>query len=474
MTLRKYIGSRAFYRQVCAVAFPSVMTQLITTFVSLLDNVMISSVSTEALVGVSIVSQFMMIFQCAIFGAVGAAGIFTAQYFGKKDVQGVVFTVRFKLILNLACALIGIGVFLLFGDTLIASFLHESDDVGDLALAMRYAKEYLAVMLIGLVPFSLSQAYSATMRETGELRVPMCASIIAVISNTVGNAILIFGLFGIPPMGALGAAISTVLARLLEFSILAVYAHTKKERCPWANKAVRGVYLPLPLFAVILRKAIPLMVSEFFWSLAVTLCNQCYSMRGIEAVASQTIVSTVQNLMNAVVFGVGVSITIVVGNLLGANEIKAAEDSARKMRALAVAIGMLAGVWMVVLSPALPALFSETGRVASLATYMLIIAGISMPMIAYSQSAYFTLRTGGKVLHTFLFDTVFMWGCVVPAAWILAYLTDAPIETIYAVCVLLEIFKSLIGALLVRYVKWANHLVGEPSDAAAPEPEVIL
>jgi Na+-driven multidrug efflux pump len=120
----------------------------------------------------------------------------------------------------------------------------------------------------------------------------------------------------------------------------------------------------------------------------------------------------------------------------------------------------------VVLSPALPALFSETGRVASLATYMLIIAGISMPMIAYSQSAYFTLRTGGKVLHTFLFDTVFMWGCVVPAAWILAYLTDAPIETIYAVCVLLEILKSLIGALLVRYVKWANHLVGEPSDAA--------
>ena len=461
LKLDKYVGDKEFYRRIFRISVPMMVANAITNFVSFLDNIMISSIGTEALAGVSIVNQFVFMFQIVIFGAVSAASIFTAQYVGSGDREGVTNTFRFKMYLNLLCGAICIGVFLLFGDGLIQMFLHEGEDTGNLELAMAYAKEYLTITVIGLLPFALSQVYASTMRETGNVIVPMYASIVAVATNCIGNVILIFGLLGAPALGPAGAAIATVISRFLELAILAIYAHLHNETCYYANKCFQTYKIPKDLVGQIMVKGIPIMLNEFFWSLAITMRSQSYSTRGLDAVAAQTIATTVFSVMSVVYMSVGSAIAIIVGNQLGAGEIDEAEDTACKMRSFGVAVGLACGALTAALSPVFPLLFSASEGVTPIARFMLIITGVIMPFASYCHSAYFTLRTGGKVVITVLFDAVWMWACVVPLSVILAQFTSMSIYPLYTLCMMTEVLKATLGMILLKKVKWAQKLVGD-------------
>ncbi|MBO5897376.1 MAG: MATE family efflux transporter, partial [Clostridia bacterium] len=206
--IKSYVGDLAFYRTVLAVAIPMMVQNGITNLVNLLDNVMVGRLSTEAMSGVSIVNQFVFIFNLLIFGAVSAAGIFTAQFHGSRDVDGERYTFRFKFLINLLASALGIAVFAAFDDALIQWFLQMENQAGELdpVLTLAHGKEYLWIMLLGLVPYAISQAYASNMRETGHTVVPMVASTCAVATNFVLNAVLIFGLLGAPALGVQGAA----------------------------------------------------------------------------------------------------------------------------------------------------------------------------------------------------------------------------------------------------------------------------
>ena len=459
MTLtKKLVGDKAFYKMILGIALPIMIQNGITNFVSLLDNIMVGRLGTEQMSGVSIVNQFIFVFTLVLFGAVSGAGIFTAQFFGKRDNVGVQSTFRFKLVSNLFLALLGITVFILFDDNLISLFLHDGESSGNLALTLEYGKNYLHIMLIGIFPFSVSMAYASTMRETGDTVMPMLASIAGVATNTLLNWVLIFGFLGFPALGVRGAAIATVISRFVELSVLVIYAHTHTERFPYLVGAFRAFSIPTALFFKIVKKALPIMANEFFWSLAITMRNQCYSVRGLDAVAAQNISSTLVNLTNVVYMAIGSSIGIVVGKMLGAGEIKRAKDTARKMIAFAVVMALLMGILLSGAAFVFPMIYNTAESVKSLATYMMIISAIAMPFSAFAFSVYFTLRSGGQVLVTILFDSVFMWGFVIPISVVLAYFTSLPIYTLFAICQLIEFVKLGIGLLLVEKVNWARQL----------------
>lgn len=464
MKLKQYFGDRAFYRTVLTVAAPIMVQNGVTNLVNVLDNIMVGSLGTEQMSGVSIVNQFIFIFNLLVFGAVSAAGIFTAQYFGVGNKEGVRDTFRFKFLINLLIGVLGIGTLWLFGDALIGIFLHEGSAEGDLALTLAYGKEYLLLMLIGLVPFAMTQVYASTMRETGENMMPMIASIVAVVVNFVFNTILIFGTFGAPALGVKGAAIATVISRFVELAILVIYAHTHKEKCAFADGAFRTLKIPSRLAGQIALKGLPLMLNEFFWALAVTLRNQCYSTRGLDAVAAQNIDATLINLFSVVYMSLGTAIAIIVGNKLGAGKIEEAKDTDRKMIAFSVlcALGMailLAGVAFL-----FPMLYNTTAAAREISTYMILISGLLMPFNAFSHAAYFTLRSGGQVMITVLFDSVYMWGVVLPTSLLLTHLTGMDIRWLFLACQGVESIKFLPGIFLLRRGTWANQLVkGEES-----------
>ena len=459
--LSRYIGDKAFYRTVLGIAIPMIIQNGITNLVNLLDNAMVGQVSTTAFSGVSIVNQFIFIFNLLIFGAVSAAGIFTAQFHGSNDVEGERHTFRFKILVNLFAGILGVAIFILFDDELIKLFLQMESGSVDLSPeeALFYGKQYLWPMLVGLIPYALSQAYASTMRETGKTVVPMAASLAAVVTNFVLNGILIFGLFGAPALGVLGAAIATVVARFVELFTLVIWGHTHREECPYLVGAYRSVYIPRDLFGKIAVKGLPLMVNEFFWATAVTIRNQSYSTCGLEVVAAQNIAITIINLFSVVYLSLGSAIAIVVGNQLGAGEIEKARDTDRKMIAFSVTCAAVIGLFMCCLAPVFPLMYKAPDSVRGLATFMLVVNGCSMPFFSFAHAAYFTLRSGGRVGITFLFDSVYMWSIVVPTVVVLANFTDISIYWLFIAGTVVEILKCVLGAICLKKVNWARQLV---------------
>lgn len=460
MNLKKFVGDRKFYRSVLAIAVPMMIQNGITNFVSLLDNIMVGRLGTEAMSGVSIVNQFIFVFNLLIFGAISAAGIFTAQYHGQGDMEGVRNTFRFKILINTVACLVGIAVFALLDDFLISTFLHSGSETGDLALTLEYGKEYLFVLLFGLLPYAFSQAYASTMRETGETLVPMVASIAAVATNFIFNILLIFGYLGFPALGVVGAAVATSLSRFVELAILLLWGHTHREKCAFLVHAYRSLLIPKTLAVQIAVKGLPLMFNEFFWSLSVTVRNQCYSVHGLDVVAAQNISTTIFNVFNVIYMALGMSVAIIIGNLLGAGKIEEAKDQDRKLMAFSAASGVLIGILMSLTAAIFPQVYETTDTVRQLASYMMIISAITMPFCSFANAAYFTLRSGGKVSVTIIFDSVYMWALVVPLAFVLSLFKDTvSIQAMFAICSATELIKAFFGFILLRKGTWARKLV---------------
>ena len=458
---RKYIGDKAFYRMVLGIAVPIMLQNGVTSFVNMLDNLMVGSLGTEAMSGVSIVNQFIFVFNLLIFGAVSAAGIFTAQYYGSKNTEGVRHTFRIKLLVNALAVLLGVGAFLLFGDDLIRLFLHQGDGEGDLALTFSYAKDYLVIMLIGFVPYALSQVYASTMRETGEPVWPLIAGVVAVATNGALNAVFIFAL----GLGVKGAAIATVVSRFAEALLLMAWSHRHVDRCSYLKGAYTSLYIPRTLVKRIVLGGLPLMANELLWSLAITVRSQCYSTRGLDVVAAMNISNTVYNVFSVIYLAMGSAIAIIIGNLLGAGKTELAKETDRKLIAFSVFCGACTGVLILLVAPAFPLLYETSATVQSLATYLMVIQALVIPFDAFTNAAYFTIRSGGQILVTMLSDSVFMWVVVVPVCCLLAYLTPLSIFALFAICHGCDCLKALFGCVLLRRDTWARRLVSEDENA---------
>lgn len=465
--IKKYIGDKSFYKHVLAISLPIMIQNGITNLVNLLDNIMVGRLGTEAMSGVSIVNQFIFIFNLLIFGAISAAGIFTAQYYGLGDKIGIRDTFRFKFLINLAAGIAGVAIFLLFDEELINLFLHTSENVGDLALTLEYGKQYLLVMLIGLIPYAISQVYASTMRETGDTVMPMIASFAAVGINFVLNIVLIFGYLGAPALGVKGAAIATVVSRFAELLVLVIYAHLKKDKFSYLVGAYRSFAIPKNLFRTIMIKGIPLMLNEFFWAVAMTMRNQCYSTRGLDVVAAQNISATMFNLLSVVYISLGTAIAIIVGALLGSGKLEEAKDADRKLLVFSVLCGIAVAMILIISAFIFPRLYETTDTVRELASYMMIISALTMPFSAFANAAYFTLRTGGKVFITILFDSFYMWTVVVPTVAIFAYATKVGILALFAIGQGVDIFKVIFGGILIKRGSWLKTLVSKSDSSAS-------
>ena len=459
MKQHKYFGDKPFYRRVFAVMIPVLIQQVITNFVSLLDNLMVGQIGTEPMSGVAIVNQLFFVFALSIFGGMAGPGIFTAQYYGSEDDEGVAHTFRVKWWVGVIAAAIFAVIFLLKGTPLIQLFLHEGEAGLDLNATLHYGQQYLHVILLQMLPFVVVQVYASTLRETGETVVPMTAGLIAVGVNLVFNYILIFGKLGAPVLGVRGAAIATVLARVTECAIVVIWTHRHTEKCRFIVGVYRSFRVPADLVGRIVKMGFPLLVNELLWSMGMTMLNQCYSLRGLEVISALNISSTISNLFFCAFFSMGTTVSIMIGQLLGAGKTEQAIREDRWLITFSVLLCTAVGVVMAVIAPLVPELYNTSAPVKSLAAEFLLVCAAMMPFNAFTNACYFTLRSGGKTLITFLFDSAFVWGVCVPTAFILSRYTAMPILTMYILVQCLEFIKCVVGWLLVRSRRWVNNLV---------------
>lgn len=446
---------------VLGVAMPIMIQNGITNFVSLLDNIMVGQVGTEQMSGVAIVNQLLFIYNLCIFGGVSGAGIFTAQYFGQGNDEGVRNTFPLQALDRRDPDGSGNHYFPWCARASDSSLPDRRSGKPDmnatLAYGISYMKRHAGRTSAVPVCAALCQHAARMRRDDASDE----AGITAVFVNLIFNYILIYGKFGAPQLGVVGAAVATVLSRYVEMAIVLIRTHGNKEKYRFTKHLYRTIRVPAALTKQILIKGTPLMLNETFWAGGVAILMQCYSVRGLNVVAAMNISNTISNLFNVVFIALGDSVAIIVGQLLGAGRMEEAKDTDTKLITFSVLLCIVIGALMALVAPIFPRLYNTTDEVRHMAAIFIVEVAMFMPVNAFLHASYFTLRSGGKTIITFLFDSVFIWVVSVPVAFCLSRFTGLSIYAIYFMVMSVDLIKCVIGFVLVKKGVWLQNIVAE-------------
>ena len=456
--MRKFIGSKSFYKEVIAIILPIMIQQGITTFVGLLDNVMVGQLNGDAISGVAIANQIMFIVNICFIGGLAGPGIFVSQYFGAKDENSLKEAFRVKVILTIFVTIVSMSLLIVFKEPLIRAFAKSDSGASGVynERVIKYGVDYLSILIFSLPIFGVIQLFASTFREIKETKVPMFAGIVAVVVNMTFNAVLIFGYLGFPKLEVRGAAIATVIARVFELGVLLYIAYSRKM--VFTQDIYKKFKISKQRFKTILKKTIPLLTNELLWSSSTTIILFAYSQRGTSVVEAFTISNTVANLFFIIFGALATGISVMVGNELGANQIELAKDNAYKLLFFALVTCLSFGVILAVIAPFAPLLYNVSAAVRWQATQFMWVVAALMWVFAFNAGIFFILRAGGMVIITFVFDALFAWVIAVPIALILSIYTDIPILLVYAIVEGVSLFKALFGIHLIKDGKWARNL----------------
>lgn len=455
--MKGLIGTKSFYKTLFAISFPIVLQQLLTSSLQLIDNLMVGSLGELAIGSVSVVNQLYFVIILITFGALGGAGIYTAQYFGSGEYEKLKQTFRFKLIIALLLVILSLLAFTFLGRFLIGLFTENE-------ITIDGGMTYLNIVKWSMLPWAFSIAISTTFREIGITKQLLGITLGAIITNTVLNYLLIFGNFGFPELGIAGAAYGTLASRFVEFGLMFVLLVRKGKIFNTAPKDIFKIN-SLVLKGIIIM-ALPLLINEFFWSMGQTMFLQSYSTRGDSALAAMNITNAISQLVFVTFGGIGTGIAVLVGNTLGKNQLDVAKDNAKKVVAFAVVFAFFTGAMLFVLSFFLLDLYDVSEATKWIARNNIRINAIFIPVFSFNVSMYFTLRAGGDTTSTMLMDSGYMWVIQVPVVFILARVTDLNVIMLFLIVQLLELPKSVFALSRYRKENWVRNLAIENAENA--------
>lgn len=440
---------KVFLKRFLKISFPVMIAGFITFLISFIDNIMVGTVSNEAVSGVYAANQVTYLVNLAIFGILEGAGIFIQQFNGCKDEEHLKQSFNYKIIVSIIFMLIAMPVIYLFGRYLI--HYYSKSDV-NYTLIYNEGVKYLNVVALSYIPYMIGYIYSTTLKEIGHTKIPMYSSIGALLTNIVFNSIFIMGL----DMGVVGAAIATIIARVIEMLVIIIFTHYKKYS--FCKNIFKSFKIEKSLFIKITKIGLPLFINEIGFSVGMVLQSLAFSQRD-GVLSSISIVTTISNIFNILVTGLSTGIGVMVGSDLGAGNYEQAKDDNKKLNFLGVYISIIFGIILILLSPILPNIFKEvTLSQKNLATLLIIIYGCILWASCLSMTSYMTLKVGGKSGLTFIFDSCTMVLIYIPLSWILALLTDLNIVYIYLIIRSLDILKATLGVYFMKRGSWARNL----------------
>ena len=455
------MNKKTVLKRALLLAVPMMIQNGITNAVGLVDHIMVGSLGTEAMTAVSITGQLLFVFSLALFGGISGPGIYTAQFYGQGNTEGVRASARMKAMIAFAVTALGVLVLLAGENALLNLYLHGDSEEINAALTLSHAKDYLHIMLLGLPAMALTQVYAGTLRETGDSVKPMAAGVVSVAADVLFNWLLIYGNLGMPQLGVRGAAIATVIARYLETAVLIAWATMRKKKHPFLRGLWKTLRVSGEIWRKMLRKTIPIMLNEFLWAAGLAALTQCYSTRGLEVVAGINISNVLCNLLNVVFVALGTAVGILVGQALGAGEFERAKKESFTLTCFTALLCVGLTAVLTALSGVFPLLYETTDEVRSMATGFIIITALFFPVQGVLNSLYFTLRSGGKTLVTFVFDSVFSWTVTLPLALALCFLTELPVLAVYAIVQAADIIKIVVGTVMIKKGVWITNLAAE-------------
>ena len=431
------------------ISLPVMVSAFITFLVTFIDNIMVGSVSNETVSGVYAANEVTFIFELGAFGILEGAGIFIQQFNGAKDEEHMKQCFRYKIGAGILYLIIAIPIVFIFGKYLIALYC-QKDSSSNIILSEGI--KYLNIIAISYIPYTIGTFYSSSLREIGKTKYAMYASLSAIACNVIFNFIFIILL----SWGGQGAALATLVARVVEMIVLILISHHKKM--PFCFKAYKGFHIDKDLINSINKKTFLFFINEIGWSVGIMLQSLAFSQRD-GVLASISVVTTVSNIIQILINGLSIGIGVMVGSSLGAQEYSKAKYEAKNLNFLGFYSAISIGLILIILSPFIPHLFNKIDPLQKeLATKLIIIYGSLLFARIIATSVYFIMKAGGKSFITFIFDTGLMIVLYVPVAWILSYFTTLDLLYIYLIVNSIDIIKMIIGLILFKKISWAENL----------------
>ena len=443
---------REFFKNLLILAIPIILQNLIGASLNLLDNLMIGSLGENAIASTGIANQYYMLYYNSTNGIVMGAGIFMAQYWGKKDVKSIYKFMGISLLFSLFTAFLFVigGVF--FSENIMGIFTKEKI-VSDLG------KNYLAAVAPSYIFTSISLTYAMALRSAGYTKIPMYASLIGLIFNGVLNYIFIFGKLGIPALGVTGAALGTTVARFMEMSFI-LHTIYVRDKNIIAGKLSEMFVFTKNLITKFIKTATPVVFNDVMWIGGITVYFIAYSKLGTNATATMQISNTINNAFNIFAIGIAIASSIVIGNKIGAGEEKEAKEVAIKINIFGIALGVLVGVVFFIASPFIPLMFKITPETKANVITVLRIMSVLVPVRFFGIVQIIgVLRGGGDVVYAILVELIAVWGIGVPLSFIGAVYLNYPITIVYALTCLEEPFKMISTIPRLLSGKWIRNLV---------------
>ncbi|WP_438519210.1 MATE family efflux transporter [Clostridium sp.] len=442
---------KAFYKKALVIALPIVIQNFITSSLNIVDTMMIGKLGENEIAAVGIANQYFFLLNILIMGLFSGIGIFISQYFGKKDDKNIKKLVGIGLI---AAIVVG-GIFTLIAQVAPEGIISIFNKDGQV---IKLGAEYLVIVSISYIFTAITFNYGIASRCIEKTAVPMVASSIALITNTVLNYGLIFGNFGMPKLGVEGAAIATLIARVIEFIIMVGYVYYSKNML--AANAKELFSFDFSFAKRIWITILPVLLNEACWGLGSVMYNVIYGRIGTQAIASVQIATTINNLFMVVIFGIGNAALVMVGAKVGKGEYDKAKEYGKNFLVIGTVIGIIIAVSLSLSANAVVSIYDVSEQVKVWSKLILYVTSLVMIVRVYNIITIVgVLRGGGDVKVSFLIEGITMWCIGVPLALVGAFVFNLPVYLVYALCTFEEITKAVACFKRMRSNKWIKNLV---------------
>lgn len=442
---------KAFLKKTAGIALPIALQSLLNTVVNFVDTLMIGQLGETSIAAVGLANKVFFVFVLLVFGIVSGSGILTAQYWGKRDIPNIRRVLGMSLILSTLVSILFLVPSRINPEFVMSIFTDEKDTI-------KIGATYLMIVAISYPFTAVTNAYVTMLRGVNRVKAPVIITSISILVNVIFNYLLIYGKFGFPEMGVAGAAIATVLARIVECAALLCIVYGFKG--PAAAK-------PKELFTFskgFLRKyfgtVTPVIANELVWGLGVTLYSVAYGRMGKSAVAAITITQTVEQITQVAFMGISNAAAVILGNEMGAGHLKSAEKHAKSLIWLQLILTIGIAVIGFLASDAVISLFVVSEQVAQYFKLCFTVYILYMPFKTFNFiNVVGILRSGGDTKACLFLDCTGVWLIGIPMAFIGGLFLQLPIYIVYAMVMVEEIYKFIFGMIRYRQKKWLRNIV---------------
>jgi putative MATE family efflux protein len=449
-----FLRDRSFLRELLIIAIPISFQQLINASLNMIDVIMVGQLGESAIAALGLSNQVFFVLILILFGATSGMAIFTAQYWGRHEIEPIRKVLGMSFVVSTFFALIFTLLAVLIPETVLGFYTKDTEVIG-------LGSSYLRIVGFTYIPVAISTAYIAVLRSIQLIRLTVIATISALIFKTILGYGLIFGIAGLPALGVRGAAIGTAAGRTLELVLLLILIYTRKT--PLAANPLKFFSFDMSFFGRVLKTALPAVANELFWSLGITTYNAIYAHIGTDSIAAINVNATIEEIAFVVFIGLGNACAVLVGNRIGAGKKDEAYEIVRRVVIMGITFAISVGLIIYSLRDVVVGLYDLSPSGENNVRWLLLVQASSLWIRMFNFSVFIgALRAGGDTRFALFMEICSIWLIGVPAAYIGAFMLHLPVYLVYLMVMLEEIAKVFVSGWRFRSRKWIHDLVNIP------------